>query len=382
MKNFVSVVAVLFVLVAHSADAGVGFFEQVNATIPAMTFEGLLLEIQTHGQRSRAYLSTGESHLEAESTFPIYSRIFAAFDAKRFPTRFCSEDISSSLDNPVFQSLASDATAVDIRQKNSPAFTDFATCASGRETRHVVHSGFYHQYPFARYFPEVFPQTRVITQSGNNIFEQMPRRHSGMLVSLVDYVYIEYLETLRVLKLALDDSAALTQAQATLFPAGDAIRARMELVSNDPDPVLKKRGILLDRRHFASVSRDVLPERGYLFLTDLEYRKNWPSFSFLKHLLGLSASAREKVLNLIRADRKKFWLGWSDLTARRDQEWWTMTVRDLDFDGELTFLSLLDGGSEILLTFEPRLNSFRCFRGLRTGALAEMECETAILSVN
>ncbi len=382
MKKWLfGITAILVSSIAPSYGA-VGFFEQVDRSVVAKKFPELLREIETHGALQRAYLSTGESHLESESTFPIYAQLFAAFDAKRAPTRFCSEQIASSLETPVFQALAGDASAVDIRLNNSPSVTDFATCASGRENRHVVHSGFYHQYPFARYFPEVFPQTRVITQPGNNIFDQMPRRHRGLLVSLVDYVYIEYLETIRVLKLALDDSSALTRAELTLFPVADSIRAQMELISNDPDPVLKKRGMILDTRHFASVSRDVLPNQGYLLLTDLEYRKQWSSFSFLRRILSLSAPAREKILQLFRADRKKFFLGWADFTARRDQEWWSLTVRDISFDGELTYLSLVDGGSEILIALEHRLNAFRCFRGPRSTPLTEKSCETAILSTD
>src|SRR5690606_16896213 len=77
-----------------------------------------------------------------------------------------------------------------IFKGNGPARTDFQNCNWSADSNAITYSGFFHQYPFARPWPNDFPPTPVTREEGNNIRAQLSPR-KGMFITQMEMSFLE-----------------------------------------------------------------------------------------------------------------------------------------------------------------------------------------------
>lgn len=335
---------------ASSAHPEKSFLLSMDLTLSTTPLSEVLTEIAGQAQIKNGYLSLGESHLEDESTHPLQKIFAQAYlsNTQNQPVKFCSEKIESFLESNEGQWLQQNVQSTEVYLGNSPATTDFTRCASSSFDHTITYSGFFHQNAFARAFPEVFPPTSVITQNGNNIRDQMGSE-KGLFISQIEFPVVELFETARILKLAKTSEQAMTDEITRITQKSGDLRAKMQDLLPDTSPFAHKFGIFINQKIFQASQLPVLDSHAYLLITDLEFRRNRPSFYFLNQLLALPSADRIKLVNLLAT--MKYYFTQTDIPTRRDGVPSQMNFMRIPrtFSGEVAQVSFIKNGHESLM---------------------------------
>ncbi|MBC7396790.1 MAG: hypothetical protein H7333_05040 [Bdellovibrionales bacterium] len=334
-----------------SSGQGGSFLLAMDLSIPPFEFAEIRNQIKDHSRLNQAYLSLGESHWEELSTHPLQKAFASAYldDQNLPPVKLCSEKIASFLESEEGLWLKQNVQSTEVYLANSPAVTDFENCPSTGFKRSITYSGFFHQNRFAFAFPAVFPPTSVITQAGNNIRDQMENRN-GFFISQLEFPVLELFEIPRVLKLANQGLNRFQTEASLLIQKGDALRSMMKTVLQNESPYLRKRGVFIDQRHFEGSGASVFSDsKSYLFITDLEFRRNRKSYYFLNTLLKLPSSDLNHLLQILV--RSKYYFLQTDLVPFPDGTPMSMTFGRVpkSFNGEATQIAFLKNGREALV---------------------------------
>jgi hypothetical protein len=364
MKSRIGVFALALLLtppLAFASRGGGSFLRAINPSVKAVGLSEIQQKIQTHALLKDAYLSLGESHGEDETTHPVQKFFLDAYidPVSPEPIKLCSESIGSFLESAEGKWLQRNVHLTEIYTGNGPSQTDFTKCGTDTYSRYITYSGFFHQTPFARPFPEVFAPTPVVTEDGNNIRDEMGDR-KGFFISQIEFPVLELFETNRVFTKFAKNAKSFEAEARALIAQGDSLRTRLAPILPDSSAYTSKKGIFLDQSFFKSSRLEVLPQDAYLLITDLEFRKARPSFYFLSRILTWSADDR-KLLEAFLSKWKAYYAQ-ADFAPARDGTPATMTFGLLPqkYRGEAAELTLIHGKNLLFFTMSADDSEMTC----------------------
>lgn len=261
------------------------FLGAINTEAKPISYQELLEEISVVAKETNVNFSVGESHLHSESVLKINKElILKYFENSAMPVVTCLESLSHFDASEIGQYVFANSKKATVFQKNSPGLTDFKNCFEGKRNNYFTYSGFFHQYPFARPFPNEFPATPVISRNGNNILEQMNKTKS-FFVTHIELEYLEYVAT-RALLMELSktgDVENFLQKTKELIEKVDYIISKSELILNEGNKFLNKKGTILSQDNFFV---DLLGKNNFFLIANFEYRDESKSLHLLRGLLN------------------------------------------------------------------------------------------------
>jgi hypothetical protein len=341
------------------------FLNEIRDDFKTQTLEQLKSTIETHLTTKHHYLSLGETHLEGD-TSPLVLDQLINLNRNFFPytTKFCFETPTAlTAKKEVFNKWTQFFNQLDPRLKNSPSFTDFATCSDRRFGTHVIHSGLFHQSSFAKFFPLEFTPTPVMTESGNNILEQMPRGQ-GLFVSLAEMTFFEQFETQALLKQKLS-LAEWTEAAKKLVLRAQQLQSTMQPLS----PLQKKVGTVISSDQLEILKNFLGPTPYFWLITQLPDKAQEP-FYFIQHFTQtLNAKTQTHLLDLLNNPLTRWAFGQLHFSNERNAQGdLILSTQAPGFDqyffpGDSSFLQikLPNNKGNLLVATTRTLPQVRCF---------------------
>lgn len=334
------------------AQTFLGAIKEDFAATPLSSLEEKIVE---HALLKDSYLSVGESHLEAKTAGLLNYRFIDKYISNSLQESvFCSETIDSFL-KTYLEAIEEKTAKTKLFPGNSPYKTNFANCPGAGDQR-VTYSGFFHQYPFARNFPQEFVPTPVITEKGNNILAQM-KGLKGMFITQMEMEYLEFSAT-KALLLSKLDPGEFRKKAAGLSLKVDALQRQMELALDNGNPYTSKAAVVLKGSQF---DVNLFGENNYFVLTNLEYRQQVPGLNALKRLAALPDQKLNAFLDLLKKNRPYIANVLIGPDARGHMGSVTFPGISRVFEGGTLFIQLKIGGENVLYAFERSADAFICF---------------------
>ena len=315
--------------------------------------------IKLHAASDNVYLSLGESHHQPSTTAPVSYMLAKQFLDARNDVIFCAQNIELFLNSYDGTEIVRRAFQTKLFTENTPQLTDFKGC-EGDNRAYLTYSGFFHQHPFARSFPKEFEQTPIITQTGNNIAEQMTKS-KGLFISQMELDYLEMTATSELMKSQTTSLPHFSKRVDELLKNSLTLRDRMKLLYNGGTAHKKKMGVFLSPEHFKVVGFS-LPANSYMLITDLESRIiEGDSFFFLNQLMQFRKEKLKDLLFYLAESNVSFTKG---LFEANDQgEYPFMYYGNLGFPlhGKTEILDVRHGETRFLMVAEPKKPEIACY---------------------
>lgn len=345
-------------LLSLSALANQTFLESMWPVNPIKK-EQLLQKIKEHSNKEKSYLSLGETHLEAESVLKINEELAESFygNIDNRKITFCSETLSHFLESQFGIGLQEKSYQVKIFKGNGRSRTDFLKCEDEDSDHYFVYSGNFHQYPFARSFPNDFPKTPVIIDEENNIRSQM-KKSNGLFVTQQELVYLESVALKSLFSEKILDTKIFKSRAATLIDQVQLLKSQFEVFIESVNPFEEKKGIILGKDNFKADL--MMNELAFHLVTDRSYRPLEESFHFLRKLLLIDQNRLEYFLAYLE-QRNFYFLGGifsPNNSGERGQS--TYVGVPYSFDGLSHLIQTADG----IILSQPKNKDFECFNPL------------------
>ncbi len=306
-------------------------------------------------KHSTHLVSLGESHLHPSTARAIQEIFIDRYLTYDFDFKFCSERINDFLNHPAGIKLNDGAQLTDIYENNSPNITDFRNCKEKNFDKYFTYSGFFHQLPFARPYPLEFYPSRVISEDGENIRDQLNIKNSFFLIQ-IELEYIELVTQGHFLKEVPQSVEGFRARVEELKTQVENLKNQQETILYSPSEYRHKMGIFFDDK-----SIDSLGANSYFLVTDLEYRKKLNSLNLINNLSKLQDKAIEKLI----------------LKLSKDPVYITAAMQEPDEQGRLyetgygtipwlfpansTFAEIrIAHGENVVLTNDPKASELTC----------------------
>lgn len=349
------------------------FLEAIQEENHFYDFEQIMDKVGDHRWHKGHYLSLGESHLHKKTSRPVLLKFAYKFlKDTPFKKKFCTENIPDFLTSYPGREMQRLSQEVTVFGGNSPYLTNFKTCSQTKSDLILTYSGFFHQHPFARYFPLDFAQTPVLTKPGNNIMEQMPNK-KGLFITLMELDHLELTTSQAMIKKKIRDPQKFKDEVLKLSEKVSVLRSKMRPLWFRSSSWRTKEALILDQIHFQNIK--VLPHNTFILLTDLSSRKILPPLKLLQDLVALPENVLSKFLDFIAEERSFIT---SSLQEPDDQGQYHPTgygTYSLRFPGGSTFLDLIDSVNKksILLVSSPKAKELKCYTQSE-GQTIELNC--------
>lgn len=361
-------------LSAFSLNLAAGtFIESIKLDHVSFDYHTLLKKVSRHRWYPGQYLSLGESHLHPSTSRPVLLQLAKTFlEDTPLSSRFCSKNIQDFLNSFSGREIQRLADNISIFYTNSPSQTDFWGCAREEFDLTLTYSGFFHQHPFARPFPDDFQPTPVITDPKNSILAQMPAG-KGLFVSLMEMDFLEMTTSRAILKMKIRDVDTFRTKVTQLGEKIESLHSKMETLLNGSTEWRTKMGMILEQDHFEN--RSVLPKNTFILLTDLKARFKRKPLKLLHDLSNLSDSALEKYLDFMASERAFFTTSLQEPAEDGTMYPTGYGTYPLQFPGGSEFLDLVHANKKsILLVSSPDSKELRCLTKYGDQTV-ELDCE-------
>ncbi len=353
MKKFILILTIG--LLSLSALASQTLLESMWPVNPVKR-EQLLDKIKEHAKKEKSYLSLGETHLESESVLKINEDFAEAFygNIDNRKITFCSETLSHFLESQFGIGIQEKSYQVKIFKGNGPSKTDFVNCEDSDSDHYFIYSGNFHQYPFARSFPNDFPKTPVIIDEENNIRSQM-KKSNGLFVTQQELVYLESVALKSLFSERILDIKIFKSRAATLIDQIQLLKSQFEVFIESVNPFEEKKGIILGKDNFKADL--MMSEFTFHLITDRSYRPLEESFHFLRKLMLIDQNRLEYFLSYL--EQKKFHFSGGIFSPNTSGEGGQTTYIGVpySFDGLSHLIQTADG----IILSQPKNKDFECF---------------------
>jgi hypothetical protein len=342
-------------LLSLSVVAAPTFLESVWPINPVKK-EALLQKIREHALIENSYLSLGETHLESDSVLRINEELAEEFyqSVGNKKITFCSETLSHFLESQFGIDLQEKSFQVKVFKGNGPSRTDFSKCEDKDSEHYFVYSGNFHQYPFARSFPNDFPKTPVIVDEDNNIRSQM-KKSKGLFVTQQELIYLESVALKSLMNEKITDPKEFRSRSGTLLDQIQLIKSQLEVFVSSVNPFEEKKGIILGKEHFKAEL--FMNDLTFHLITDRSYRPLEESFHFLRKLMLMEQGRLQNFLNYLK-DKKIHLAGGIFSPGQYGEEAQTTYIGiPYSFDGLSHLIQTADG----IILSQPKNKEFECF---------------------
>ena len=371
IKKAATAVAMLAVLSGCKPNQA-SFLSSINSNPNLLSFEELQEMVAEHGKTPGSYLSLGESHNEYESAVKINMDLMRSYlgDSEKEDSILCTETISHFI-KPNLEELKASFDQIRVYKGNSPMTTNFANCVKEDDSngKYVTYSGFFHQYPFAREYPQEFRATPVITTDGNNILSQMGSL-DGMFVTQMELEYLEYSSSKALLQVGILEAKTFRKVVRHLRKGVKKLMHNLDYILKEDSPYKTKLGVVVSASDF------ILPlygnDKSYFLITDLGHRSKKDALSMLSKLAKLKTKKLNKFLKQVSDADKKFFFN-VFITPQSEENLGNVTYTGLEqtFEGRTTFVLLKKGEQKKLFAYKPSVDQFQCFDTIKK---LEVDC--------
>lgn len=342
-------------MLMNSAFANTPYLIEKLDNQKTYSFGHVINTLKNISSKSKHLISLGESHLHPNTARAVSQVFVEAYLEEPQDFKFCSEKISDFLSHPAGERLQQEAMKVDIYTENSPSQTDFRKCKTKEFDKYFTYSGFFHQLPFARPFPLEFSPSRVITEDGENIRDQLKVKNAFFLIQ-IEMEYIELVTQAHFLKEVPNDIVSFRTKISELVNQIEGLKASQQTILKGTNQFNEKVGAFFSRDSLATLSND-----SFFLVTDLLYRKELRPLSLLSNLVKLSDVALNQLINKLQ----------------KDPVYVTAGIQEPDVDGNLyqtgygtipwlfpansTFMELrIVTGENVVLTADPTAKELTC----------------------
>lgn len=159
------------------------------------------------------FISFGESHLNQELNYLLYDELYNHIKSnlKNKKFKMCAEPISGKIKESNFYRSLMSSTSKYVEFKQSVSSTQFHNCFEDKYQTYFYYSGFHHQLPLARLYPQSFIASPVSNSWDQSIYVQS--KSNGLSFSWIDFSILEEYS----LKLALKTKPASAQFYEHIF---------------------------------------------------------------------------------------------------------------------------------------------------------------------
>ena len=332
------------------------FLGDINLDSPSYTLQDLKLKVIDHARIKKGYISLGESHLQQDTVLPLileYAKIYAD-NKKKFD--LCAEDIGHAIKHPLFKYARNLARKTFISEGNNPLKTDFIECNKRKNSSKIYYSGFFHQFPFARAYPDEFTQVPVITKPGNNIWKQ--NQEAGLFIMVMELVHLESSASREVL-MSSYNSTDINSKIRELREQIQKLKNKMMDLNERSSIYKKKNGYIFSSDQLGSTARKNSPNNAYFILTELEYRMDYDGLHFLHKFSRLNPKLQNIIIGL--SPKQKYFVSTLN-TANNSSDLnnkFGYGLLPQKFEMGTTFLQFKDRGNNLLMVSEPSQSEFR-----------------------
>lgn len=311
-----------------------------------------------HTRKRKSYLSLGESHLQADTVLPLifeYADLFAQ-NKNRFD--LCAEDIPHTVKFAGFKNIQKIASKTIISAGNNPHKTDFKECNARKNRSKIYYSGFFHQFPFARAYPQEFTQVPVVTEKGNNIWKQ--NSNDGLFIMMMEMVHLESTASHEVFFNVYDPEELLRKYQALNIRI-DALKSSMRPINEESSIFKKKWGYIASSKQLGAIAQKYSPEKAYFIITELDYRKRTNDLHFLKKFVDMPYDFQNKIISI--SPQSKYLVGTYQTAGKKSDLNGSTGYGTLPYRFELgtSFFQFKVNGQNLLMISEPANSDFRYF---------------------
>ncbi len=346
---------IVMLMLMNSASASTPYLIEKLDVSKAYSFSHVLESLDNVTRKATHLVSLGESHLHPKTARGVSKLFVDKYLKEKRDFKFCAEKIDDFLEHPAGKLLQQEAGEVDIYTGNSPNQTDFRKCKNKDFDQYFSYSGFFHQLPFARPFPLEFLPSRVITDDGENIRDQMRIKNSFFLIQ-IEMEYIELVTQSHFLKEVPSDIS-------TFKLKVESLKRQIEKIKNSQTTILKgtsefdeKVGVFFSRDSLSTLSKD-----SFFLVTDLRYRKTRKSLPLLSNLLSLSDQALDKLIAKLTKDPVYITAGIQEPDENGNLFQTGYGTIPWLFPANSTFMELrIVPGENVVLTADPLANQLTC----------------------
>jgi hypothetical protein len=314
----------------------------------------VLTQLKEWAKLPNRYLSLGESHLEYETAIPINFMLAETYRASLLkPYVFCAEKIPTFLESAQGRDLQSFSIENLIFLNNSSSRTDFTDCNWKSKFNAIVYSGFFHQYPFAKYWPHDFPIYPVISEPDNNIAAQLSKKQ-GLFISQIEVPYIESLAARNILSDKSLNADSFRMRVSRLNTSLNSLNNKMELLFGDSEnDFANKYGVFLGPQAFSQNIN--MPNPAWILLTTRGYKFKTKRLHLLNTLARLSDFQLNTFLEKLRAGKFHYFslMFGPDQSGEKNNTFFY----GVEMHGESEAVVLND----LLYVLEPSEDFFKCY---------------------
>jgi hypothetical protein len=367
--------ALSYVAISQSTFAQT-FLESIKANDDFKPISQVIREIKLHALKDHSYLSLGESHNESKTSIPLnYVLANAYLESRERDVVFCGENIPSFFQSLQGTEILNRSALKKIFDNNGLSRTDFVQCKD-QNNHYLTYSGFFHQYPFARSFMNEFGNHPVITDKGNNIYEQMGDQN-GLFISQIEFDYLESRASLVLLNSQLTMPLAFKLKAKQLQKHVNEIKEQLKVIVRGNTSATTKLGLFVSKSNF---ERDdlIMPTNSYFLLTELESRiiENH-GFEILKGLTEMRDSQLKRVLNLMAESSVYLTKGAAEPLENGKYPSMTYGTLPGEFNGRSEFLSIKHDQDIFVIVAEPSNSNLKCFHQTPNSTI-EINCYSQI----
>jgi hypothetical protein len=362
-KSFISF---LLILICSNSFANVTFLSAINEDFSPISYNELKELIKSHA-KSQGYLSLGESHLQQSTASAVnYDLLTTYLDNTESINRnvFCSETLSH-FSTPYEDLIKNIVNKYKTFTGNSPYKTDFSKCLDRNKFRnYVTYSGFFHQYPFARSFPNEFLATPVIKDSDNNILAQMSKKrhdtNSGFFVTQMELEYLEFSSTKALLEMGLTDAKKIRSYILKLENVVNTLVKNMETILPSDNQFTSKKAVVVKASDFNVEMNG--NANSYFLITNLDYRGITQSLKTLKAIATQTDEEINQFLTKLTNSQKRVSVVF--LGPFPDGNLGTVTVPGItrSFEGQSILIRIKNVVENYLMVMEPTAKAFKCIQ--------------------
>lgn len=345
-----------FVLFIFSLSAfSQTFLESVKPNFEPISYSDLKTKIIEHAEIKDGFLSVGESHLEQESVNAINFDLIKTYaEEKNGKAVFCAESIGHFL-KPFEEQIKSMTSKYKIYYNNGPTNTDFRKCRQKRKS-HILYSGFFHQYRFAKSFPAEFTRLPVVVQEDNNILYQM-NPSQGIFVTNMEMEYMEF-TAMRAILISSKNADELRTRATDLAVKASLINDSMELLYETGNPFTAKYGVVVSGDAFDA---DLNGENNYFLLTNLSYRRDGELAKAINAIASWSTEGIEKLIYELKNSKNRVSSVFLGPTASGDMGRITYPGVEQTFEGGSFYIHTKSERGNVLRVIERTSEQFKCF---------------------
>lgn len=337
------------------------FLESINSSDDFKPLSQVVREVKLHALKDQSYLSLGESHNESKTSLPLNYLFANAFlETRPHDIVFCGENIPQFFQSRQGSEILNRSAIKKIFENNGLARTDFVQCRD-QNNHYLVYSGFFHQYPFARNFSNEFGAYPVITEKGNNIYEQMGNQ-DGLFISQIEFDYLESRASFALLNAQYSSPILFKIKVKQFINHVEKLKENLKTIIKGKTSASTKLGLFVSKENFSRKDM-IMPENSYFLITELESRLiEKQGLEMLNKLTDMRDYQLKSVLNLMSEGEVHFTKGF--IEPLDNGQFSSMSFGTLPgmFHGRSEFLSIKHDQSIYTIIAEPDKTTLKCFK--------------------